>query len=46
MTHPAPNEFMLKKTLGSRVIPLDLPQILNNVKNISEKKAVNIVEIK
>lgn len=28
MTHTAPNEFMLKKAIGPRVVPLDLPQLL------------------
>lgn len=28
MTHTAPNEFMLKKTIGPRVVPLDLPGLL------------------
>jgi L-arabinose isomerase len=28
MTHTSPNEFMLKKAVGPRVVPLDLPQLL------------------
>ncbi len=29
MTHTSPNEFMLKKTIGPRVVPLDLPGLLS-----------------
>lgn len=32
MTHTAPNEFMLKKALGPRVVPLDLPGLLNRAR--------------
>lgn len=28
MTHASPNEFMLKKAIGPRVVPLDLPLLL------------------
>jgi L-fucose isomerase-like protein len=39
MTHTSPNEFMLKKTIGSRVISLDLPGLLQEVEKESQIKA-------
>lgn len=35
MTHTAPHEFMLKKTLGPRVVPLDLPLLLQRAAEFS-----------
>jgi L-fucose isomerase-like protein len=35
MTHTAPNEFMLKKALGPRVVPLDLPLLLQRAAEFS-----------
>ncbi|NSW55778.1 MAG: hypothetical protein HPY44_07195 [Armatimonadetes bacterium] len=32
MTHTSPNEFMLKKVLGPRVVPLDLPGLLTRAR--------------
>jgi L-fucose isomerase-like protein len=34
MTHTAPNEFVLKKAFGSRVVWLDLPDLLQQAKDI------------
>lgn len=34
MTHTAPNEFLLKKSFGSRVVWLDLPGLLQQAKDI------------
>ncbi|MCK4422746.1 MAG: hypothetical protein KAV18_01595, partial [Candidatus Omnitrophica bacterium] len=39
MTHTSANEFMLKKAIGSRVVPLDLPQLLEKAKQVTEKEA-------
>ncbi|MDD5697471.1 MAG: hypothetical protein PHH77_02545 [Victivallaceae bacterium] len=39
MTHTSPNEFMLKRDLGVRVIPLDLPEILAGAESQSEPTA-------
>ena len=36
MTHTAPAEFMLKKAVGPRVVPLDLPQLLRRAAEIPE----------
>jgi L-fucose isomerase-like protein len=36
MTHTAPNEFALKKALGPRVAPLDLPQLLARAGDIPD----------
>lgn len=35
MTHTAPHEFMLKKALGPRVVPLDLPLLLQRAAEFS-----------
>lgn len=35
MTHTAPNEFMLKKAIGPRVVPLDLPSLLESAAAIA-----------
>jgi L-fucose isomerase-like protein len=40
MTHTAPNEFMLKKAIGPRVVPLDLPLLLEKVKQIPDDDAI------
>ncbi len=39
MTHTSANEFMLKKVIGCRVVPLDLPQLLEKTKQVTEKEA-------
>ena len=48
MTHTAPNEILLKKTIGSRIIPFDLPSFLEKAATFSDSdvkglwgKAVN-----
>jgi len=40
MTHTSPNEFMLKKALGPRVVPLDLPLLLEKVNQIPDDEAI------
>lgn len=37
MTHTSPNEFMLKKAIGPRVVPLDLPRLLERAAEIPEE---------
>ncbi len=37
MTHTAPAEFMLKRALGPRVVPLDLPQLLRRAGDIPDE---------
>lgn len=39
MTHTSPNEFMLKKAIGPRVVPLDLPKLLARAAEIPTPKA-------
>lgn len=39
MTHTAANEFMLKKTIGPRVVFLDLPQLLERTETVSTEQA-------
>ena len=39
MTHPAPNEFALKRVLGPRVVPLDVPMMLQRAEEMPEDKA-------
>ncbi|MCK4401114.1 hypothetical protein KAW08_02270 [bacterium] len=39
MTHTSANEFMLKKTIGCRIVPLDLPQLLEKAKQVTKKEA-------
>ena len=39
MTHAAPNEFMLKKVIGPRVVMLDLPLLLKRVEGMPEHEA-------
>ena len=39
MTHTSPNEFMLKKVLGPRLIPLDLPLLLDKTRQASDSEA-------
>jgi len=39
MTHTAPNEFMLKKVIGPRVVFLDLPLLLKSAGDKPEQKA-------
>lgn len=36
MTHTSPNEFMLKKAIGPRVVPLDLPKLLQRASEVPE----------
>ena len=38
MTHTAPNEFMLKKTIGPRVVPLDLPGLLSRAAQFASEQ--------
>lgn len=40
MTHTAPNEMMLKKTIGARIVWLDLPDILETAKNMPKEDAL------
>ncbi|MDD2706566.1 MAG: hypothetical protein PHV34_01050 [Verrucomicrobiae bacterium] len=42
MTHTSANEFMLKKTIGPRIIHLDLPEMLQQASSIPEKEAADI----
>ena len=35
MTHTSPNEFMLKKAIGARVVMLDLPELLGRAQEMS-----------
>ncbi len=35
MTHTAPNEFMLKRAVGPRVVPLDLPLLLQRAEAVA-----------
>jgi len=35
MTHTAPNEFMLKRSIGPRVVPLDLPLLLQRAEAVA-----------
>jgi len=35
MTHTAPNEFMLKRAIGPRVVPLDLPLLLQRAEAVA-----------
>jgi L-fucose isomerase-like protein len=37
MTHISPHEFMLKKTIGSRVVPFDLPILLKAATEVSDE---------
>ncbi len=39
MTHTSPNEFILKKVVGPRVVPLDLPSLLEQAGEMPNKKA-------
>lgn len=39
MTHSAPNEFMLKKGVGPRVVLLDLPDLLKRADEVSDADA-------
>jgi L-fucose isomerase-like protein len=39
MTETAANEFALKKTIGPRVTPLDLPELINRVPQIPDDQA-------
>lgn len=39
MTHTSPNEFFLKRALGPRVVPLDLPGILTEISE-TDKESV------
>jgi len=39
MTHTAPDEFMLKKVIGPRVVFLDLPLLLQRADQMSEEEA-------
>jgi len=39
MTHTSPNEFMLKKSIGARVVPLDLPKLLERARGMPEQAA-------
>jgi len=39
MTHTSPNEFALKKAIGPRVVPVDLPQLLERAEEISDQQA-------
>ena len=38
MTHTSPNEFMLKKAIGPRVVPLDLPLLLERAKGFGAEE--------
>lgn len=40
MTHTSPNEFMLKKAVGPRVVPLDLPLLLEKVNQLPNDEAI------
>jgi L-fucose isomerase-like protein len=40
MTHTSANEFMLKKTIGPRIVPLDLSELPERAKQMSEKEAL------
>lgn len=42
MTHTAPNEMMLKKSIGPRIVWLDLPSFLDRVKEISDDEAIQL----
>ena len=39
MTHTSPNEFMLKKAIGLRVVMLDLPSLLTRAEKMPEAEA-------
>ncbi|MDE0299652.1 MAG: hypothetical protein OXN17_13550 [Candidatus Poribacteria bacterium] len=39
MTHPAPNEFALKRVLGPRVVPLDVPMMLQRAEEMPDDEA-------
>jgi len=39
MTHTSPNELMLKKTIGPRVVMLDLPSLLRRAEEMPENDA-------
>ncbi|MCK5802788.1 MAG: hypothetical protein KAI66_08150 [Lentisphaeria bacterium] len=39
MTHTSPNEFMLKKAIGPRVVMLDLPSLLQRATEMPETEA-------
>ena len=39
MTHTSPNEFMLKKVIGPRVAPLDLPGLLRRAEEMPDEPA-------
>jgi L-fucose isomerase-like protein len=38
MTHTSPDEFILKKTIGSRIVSLDMPTILREVGYVPEEE--------
>lgn len=42
MTHTTPNEFMLKKVIGPRVVHLDLPEMLKQASEIAEKEVSDV----
>ncbi|MEI6513109.1 MAG: hypothetical protein WCO51_07520 [bacterium] len=42
MTHTSANEFMLKKIIGPRVVPLDLPLLLKRANEMLEDEAKNL----
>jgi len=42
MTHTAPNEFMLKKVIGPRVVPLDLTMMLERASQVPEAEALRL----
>jgi len=39
MTHTSPNEFMLKKVIGPRIVPLDLPELLAQIEQMPLQQA-------
>lgn len=40
MSHVAVNEFAMKKTLGPRIVPLDLPQLLAAAHEVSDQQVM------
>jgi len=42
MTHTSPNEFMLKKAVGARVVPLDMTGLLARAGEIPESEAADL----
>jgi len=42
MTHTAANEFMLKKTIGTRIVPFDLPCFLKDTSAFSDSEVKSL----